>query len=55
MFNVDLVRLFHKCIHPDKFGMDNMLGFKEVRHIEMPKAASKKSICHFQKLQMILK
>jgi len=28
---------------------------KEVRHIEMPKAAPKKSICHFQKLDMILK
>jgi len=29
--------------------------FKVVRHIEMPKAAPKKSICHFQKLDMILK
>jgi len=29
--------------------------FKVVRHIEMPKAAPKKSICHFQKLEMILK
>ena len=28
---------------------------KEVRHIEMPKAAPQKSICHFQKLEMILK
>ena len=28
---------------------------KEMRHIEMPKAAPKKSICHFQKLVMILK
>jgi len=28
---------------------------KVVRHIEMPKAAPKKSICHFQKLEMILK
>ena len=26
---------------------------KVVRHIEMPKAAPKKSICHFQKLEMI--
>ena len=25
------------------------------KHIEMPKAAPKKSICHFQKLEMILK
>ena len=29
--------------------------FKVVRHIEMPKAAPKKSICHFQKLEVILK
>jgi len=28
---------------------------KEMRHIEMPKAAPQKSICHFQKLEMILK
>jgi len=28
---------------------------KEVRHIKMPKAAPQKSICHFQKLEMILK
>ena len=28
---------------------------KVVRHIEMPKAAPKKSFCHFQKLEMILK
>ena len=28
---------------------------KVVIHVEMPKAATKKSICHFQKLQMILK
>jgi len=28
---------------------------KVVIHVEMPKAASKKSICHFQKLKMILK
>jgi len=28
---------------------------KEVKHIEMSKAAPKKSICHFQKLEMILK
>jgi len=24
-------------------------------HVEMPKAAPKKSICHFKKLEMILK
>jgi len=30
-------------------------SFKEMRHIEMPKAAPQKSICHFQKLEMILK
>jgi len=30
-------------------------SFKEVRHIEMPKAAPKKPICQFQKLEMILK
>jgi len=29
--------------------------FKVVRHIEMPKAAPQKSICHFQKLEMLLK
>jgi len=28
---------------------------KVVIHVEMPKAAPKKSICHFQKLEMILK
>jgi len=26
-----------------------------VKHIEMPKACPQKSICHFQKLEMILK
>ena len=26
-----------------------------MRHIEMPNAAPQKSICHFQKLEMILK
>jgi len=29
--------------------------FKVVIHVEMPTAAPKKSICHFQKLEMILK
>jgi len=29
--------------------------FKVVIHVEMPKAAPKKSICHFQTLEMILK
>ena len=29
--------------------------FKVVKYIEMPKACPKKSICHFQKLEMILK
>ena len=28
---------------------------KVVKYIEMPKACLKKSICHFQKLKMILK
>jgi len=28
---------------------------KEMRYIEMSKAAPKKSICHFQKLDMMLK
>jgi len=28
---------------------------KVVKHIEMPKAAPQKSICHFHKLEMILK
>jgi len=40
----------HKGI--DKFVT---LAIKEMRHIEMPKAAPQKSICHFQKLEMILK
>ena len=31
------------------------LHFKVVKHIEMPKACPKKSICHFKKLAMILK
>ena len=36
-------------------GMKIMLpSIKEMRHIEMPKAAPQKSICHFQKLEMIL-
>jgi len=30
-------------------------GVKVVKHIEMPKAGPKKSVCHFQKLEMILK
>jgi len=29
--------------------------FKVVKHIEMPNAAPQKSICHFQKQEMILK
>ena len=29
--------------------------FKVLIHVEMPKAAPQKSICHFQKLEMILK
>ena len=31
------------------------MEFKVVGHIEMPKAAPQKSICHFQKLEKILK
>ena len=31
------------------------INFKVVKHIEMPKAGPKKSICHFQILEMILK
>jgi len=31
------------------------VGLKEMRHIKMPEAAPKMAICHFQKLQMILK
>ena len=31
------------------------LSLKVVIHVEMPKAAPQKSICHFQKLEMILK
>jgi len=30
-------------------------GIREMRHIEMPKAAPQKSVCHFQELEMILK
>ena len=33
----------------------NLYDLKVVKHIEMPKAGPKKSICHFQKLEMILK
>jgi len=29
--------------------------FKVVKHIKMPKAGPQKSICHIQKLEMILK
>jgi len=32
-----------------------MVVVKVVIYVEMPKAAPKKSICHFQKLEMILK
>ena len=32
-----------------------IIGLKVVIHVEMPKAAPKKSICHFQKLEIILK
>jgi len=31
------------------------VSLKVVIHVEMPKAAPQKSICHFQKLEMILK
>ena len=31
------------------------IPFKVVIHVEMPKAAPKKSICYFQKLEMILR
>jgi len=31
------------------------IAVEVVRHIEMPKAALQKSICHLQKLEMILK
>ena len=30
-------------------------GIKEMRHTEMPETSPKKPICHFQKLEMILK
>jgi len=35
--------------------LDFKFCIKVVIHVEMPKAAPKKSICHFQKLEMILK
>jgi len=35
--------------------LENKGQLKVVIHVEMPKAAPKKSICHFQKLEMILK
>ena len=41
--------LMHEFIH------DNNCCIKVLIHVEMPKAAPKKSICHFQKLEMILK
>ena len=31
------------------------VDIKVVKYIEMPKACPKKSMCHFQKLEMILK
>ena len=33
----------------------DLFGIKEMINIEMPKAAPKKYICHFKKLEMILK
>ena len=43
--------LIHK-VH--QYGINGNL-LKVVIHVEMPKAVPKKSICHFQKLEMILK
>jgi len=51
--------------HCNRFACETVSGFqplnckvcpfKVVKHIEMPKACPKKSMCHFQKLEMILK
>ena len=65
LYNVDeldwYVRLF-KCVEMEMFLKlivyllkCHMSLFKVVKHIEMPKAAPQKSMCHFQKLEMILK
>jgi len=42
-------------VSPHRLQVDVDERVKEMRHIEMPKAAPQKSICHFQKLEMILK
>jgi len=39
----------------EHYGLFSGRTLKVVKHVEMPKAAPKKSICHFQKLEMILK
>ena len=41
-------------IKPDRV-QKYLCRIKEMRHIEMPKAAPQKSIRHFQKLEIILK
>ena len=43
-------KLHSRCV----FDGDNMI-IKVVKYIEMPKACLKKSMCHFQKLETILK
>jgi len=35
--------------------LEIIVNIKVVKYIEMPKACPKKSMCHFQKLEMILK
>jgi len=52
MYNPETVTLF-----TDYHNVRNKCttSIKVVIHVEMPKAAQKKSICHFQKLEMILK
>ena len=42
-------------LNPQYIAKQKKLKFKVVIHVEMPKAAPKKSICHFQKLELILK
>jgi len=48
--------LFNKAHASTRVDVETAIGLlKVVIHVEMPKAAPKKSICHFQKLEMILK
>jgi len=58
LFNIDGIVFFTMCIvtYNNTILIESrFFGVKVVRHIEMPKAAPQKFICHFQKLEMILR